>query len=394
MANGDIFEMTRVRETVYGVTPTNSPNWKTTRLVSDGITAEVDTTVSEEIAGSNVGPSDLLALGITVGGDNSIEFSAGTHDDELEEVMGGTWVAAATISTGAQTIAADAAAKTFTRSSGSFITDGFVVGIDATFAGNATAGNNSIFQVTNVTATVLTCAAATGMATESGSGDETVVSAVDVLTAGTTSRSATYQGYQPDLTGDKYIRYPGSAVSGVKLNFQKKAPVSGSISIQSADGVVSATDFLGSGTLAPATTTAVMKTGTSVSSITVDGIAKAGFRVQGVDLSLAREQEPVEVVDSLAAQDMLPRDLVAELSITAYFDDFDFYKKALSSTAFAFGWKITTEGNTYGFYSPKCKIQSGSPEGAEKGKSRTHPFTALSLRDLTSGPIVITRTPA
>lgn len=392
MANGDLFQMTYVPESTYGTTPA-AGSWKTLRLVSDGITAEPETTISEEIAGVNVGPADLLFLGLTVGGDNSIEFSADTYDDFLEACLGGTWAAAASITTAAVQIDVDATAKTWTRASGSFITDGYVVGMDVTGAGFANGANNATFQVTGVTATVLTFAGATTFVTETGSGDETVVSAVDVLVAGTTKRSFTFEGYQSDLTGDKYVNYPGAAISGVNLSFQRRAVVTGSIGVQAANGNVASASLLGGGSLAAATTTDVMKTGSSVSGVTVDGAAKSGFRVQGIDLSLAREQERVEVVDSLSLQDLLARDLVPEISITAYFDDFDFYTKTLNSTSFAFGWKITTGADTYGFYLPKCKVQSGAPEGAQKGQSRVYPFTALGLRDLTSGPIVITRTP-
>lgn len=56
-----------------------------------------------------------------------------------------------------------AAAKTFTRVGGSFVTDGFAVGDVITTSSFTNPANNGDFIVTAVTATVLTCAGATGL---------------------------------------------------------------------------------------------------------------------------------------------------------------------------------------------------------------------------------------
>lgn len=75
--------------------------------------------------------------------------------------------------TGVVTISVVATAKTFTRSAGSFLTDGFRVGDLVTFTGLANGGNSGTFVATTVTALVITCAAATGLADETGDADET-----------------------------------------------------------------------------------------------------------------------------------------------------------------------------------------------------------------------------
>lgn len=71
------------------------------------------------------------------------------------------------------TITVDATGKTFTRSSGSWVTDGFVVGDSITFAGFANAGNNGAKVASTVAAQVLTCSAATGLADEAAVPDVT-----------------------------------------------------------------------------------------------------------------------------------------------------------------------------------------------------------------------------
>ena len=61
------------------------------------------------------------------------------------------------------TITVDATGCTFTRSSGSWIADGFVSGDSITFAGFADAGNNAAFVASGVEALILTCSTATGL---------------------------------------------------------------------------------------------------------------------------------------------------------------------------------------------------------------------------------------
>lgn len=67
-----------------------------------------------------------------------------------------------------QNIAVDATTKTFTRLAGSFITDGFAVGLPVHPAGFTSAGNNGHFVITALTATVMTCADAVGLVDEAG----------------------------------------------------------------------------------------------------------------------------------------------------------------------------------------------------------------------------------
>jgi hypothetical protein len=305
MANGDLFEMSFVPESTYGETPA-AGSWETMRLVSDGMSGEPQTTESEEIAGTEVGVSDVIFLGLDVTGDIPIEFSATTYDAVLEAVLGGTW------------------------------------------AGGA-------------------------------------------LQGGSIARSFTLQGYQPDLVGDKYVSRPGTGFSGMQLTFNVREKVSGSISAISADEVIAASSAVGGGSLAAATTTDVMKTGASVTGVKVDGSAVAGLRVQSIALNIQREQEEIRTVDSLALKGLFARTLRPEISVTTYFDNFDFYTKALASTAFSFEWTITDGTTAYTFHMAKCKISSGAPDGAQKGQSRVHTWTALGLKDATSSPLKITK---
>jgi hypothetical protein len=79
------------------------------------------------------------------------------------------------IYSGAQTISVVAASSTYTRSAGSFLTDGFRAGQTVTFSGFTNAGNNTTKVIQSVTATVITVTNNSGLVNETGNGDEQVV---------------------------------------------------------------------------------------------------------------------------------------------------------------------------------------------------------------------------
>lgn len=84
-------------------------------------------------------------------------------------------VAADSIDTGSITVNVNATNRTYTRTaggSGSFITDGFLVGQYVTWSGFTNANNNGVKIITAVTATVITVAASLALTTETGGGDE------------------------------------------------------------------------------------------------------------------------------------------------------------------------------------------------------------------------------
>lgn len=83
---------------------------------------------------------------------------------------------------GALTISVDAGAKTYIRSTGNFLTDGFLAGVQVTMAGHTASGgaNNGLRHIVSITQTTNpgdTITVSETCTTETGSGDETVASA-------------------------------------------------------------------------------------------------------------------------------------------------------------------------------------------------------------------------
>jgi hypothetical protein len=107
---------------------------------------------------------------------SSSETAAFTHTSETGNGVvvavrdGDPQVASGTI-----TLGVNSGTGVWTRSSGDFSADGFVVGMTVFISGMTTAANNGARTLTAVGTTTFTTAT-TGLVTESGSGDETVVS--------------------------------------------------------------------------------------------------------------------------------------------------------------------------------------------------------------------------
>lgn len=91
---------------------------------------------------------------------------------------------AADTGAGALTINVASGGPTFTRTSGSFITDGFAIGMTFTASGFTNAGNNVSKVISAVTDTVITVTSGSGLVTESGNGNERLAVTPVVTVAG------------------------------------------------------------------------------------------------------------------------------------------------------------------------------------------------------------------
>lgn len=207
-----------VAETSFGVTPA-SPTMQAMRTKLGGkFELKRDTFTSKEMSATR--QVQGLYYGNRSGsGDLPFELSYGSYDDFLEAVMGGTWttnvlkigsvkrsftieqawpdinyreqntgvvmtgfslavkpgaviegsfthqfkdqICVQTAADATTTMAFAAAGKTLTRSTGSFLTDGFAVGDHVVITGASVAGNNQTITITDLTATVMTASGAT-----------------------------------------------------------------------------------------------------------------------------------------------------------------------------------------------------------------------------------------
>lgn len=167
------------------------------------------------------------------------------------------------------TIGADGTAKTFTRSAGSFVTDGVLVGHYVRIKGFVAAGNNGVFRVTAVTALVLTVADPTSaMVTEAGTGNEEYH--VNSLRNGTTKKSALIEMGYLDLSPQVFASMRGMRCSQIDFNIAAQSIVNGAVNFLG-ERLVPATATVSGSITAHAGTTPANATA-NVASFTKDGV--------------------------------------------------------------------------------------------------------------------------
>lgn len=138
------------------------------------------------------------------------------------------------LDSGTLQIDVNSGAGTFTRSSGSFVTDGFEAGMSVLGSGFANAGNNDYFIIDTVSALVITVVDATGMVTETGSGDEQLDAIEDCKIGSTGDYQSLALSEEEDLIG-AVVRQDSSNARVVTIDV-----AAGSIEINTEDTVAAA----------------------------------------------------------------------------------------------------------------------------------------------------------
>lgn len=214
-----------VAETTPGVTPT-SPVWSPLRNTG-GIPATTrDALVSNELDGSRE-TSSIRTGNKQITGEYAIELSSRSQDDLLAGAMTSSWQAG--VSGVGVSVAVDATAKTYTRSTGSYITDGVEVGDLIAFPDLA--GNNSKpFIATAVTATVVTGAGIQAVLTTSAAATTDYFTG-DKLETGNLCKTYSVLTWLKGQCGgaDSFIVTRGVEFSGFTIEQAVNAMVTGSL---------------------------------------------------------------------------------------------------------------------------------------------------------------------
>jgi len=383
-ADGSQHRLSYVFESTYGTTPA-SPAFKPFRHTGTSLGLEKTEIRSEELSTDR--QYNFVRHGNkSVGNGVGFELSYGAQDDWLEATLGGTWTAQVT--SGAVTAAA--AAGTFTRSTGSFVSDGFTVGSVVTSSGYSTAGNNGRFVITAVAALVLTVTAIESqtMGTESGGGDEVFIVEATVSN-GTERRFATFESYYSDQ--DTYVFMTGLNASSLSLSLAPDRAVTGEFTFIGKD-IEPATGTPKSSSTYPAPTTTEPYdsfTGSIRDGGTVIGI------VQSLDFTTDNSMDRRFVVFDDTS--LLPgiRRFMLSGTISAFFDNITLYNKFISETASSLQFQLTDPaGNAYWVYMPNIKYMSGNPEVSDDG-SITLSMAFAGVKDTaTSKTLLIQRVPA
>ena len=306
------------------------------------------------------------------------ELSLASYDDLLELLAGRAWASVTTV-TGIN-IASDASAKTFTRASGSFITDGYRVGDVVRVAGftGGDTGNNGDWTVLAVTATVLTVADPDSLMTTVGAGaSRTITYPGKRLDIGTVLSTMTLERVFAGVV--KYQVFKGVAVDKMSLSVKPEAIVGGTFDLL---GMIAAAM---SGT--PLSSVDAYPRNENTPFAAFDGRMFEGATpslisvVTGVDLSFSNNRSLAAVVGSKTSPDVFEGQVDLTGTLTAFFQDETLLNKFINETESKMIVKLQDPDTPTDFMTivlPRVKYTGGMMDPPQMGPVPLNmPFRAL-----------------
>ncbi|UOF80022.1 putative major tail structural protein [Caudoviricetes sp.] len=217
MSDSNRVNLAYVKEVTYGTIP--GTQMKNLRFTSESLGQDTDSTSSQEIR-SDRQVTDLVRTNIKSSGELNGEMSYGAHDDFMEwGLQSAAWSAAVVTAASPTSLAIGVASgvATITRVTGSFTTDGFVVGGFIYTTNFTNASNNGMFgPILSVGGTTMTVAAG-AMIAETADSNATCQQ-INTIANGTTANSFFVEKQFQDLS-NKFARYRGQMVDGFKMQF-------------------------------------------------------------------------------------------------------------------------------------------------------------------------------
>lgn len=373
MADGSRHSLYAVEEVTAGTTP-NNPALDLVRITGTTLGLNKDSLQSEEIR-SDRQMADFRLGANQVAGDINFELSYGSFDQFLEAVlMSSDWAAPA--DTGVTTI--DATATGFSRASGSFLTDGFRVGMLVVSSGFVGSGFNGKSVVTAVNALTMNTTPVSGThGVEAGGGDEQVIAA-EAITGGTKRRAFTFIRHFADiLTADKpYHIFRGVEMNNVQFTIASNSMITGTLSVMGRSmGVAEDLTGLGTPTYNAASTTSPLDsfTGTLQEGGTTIAV------ITEITLNLQNGLEPRFVVGSKNSINPSVGRSNLTGQITAYFENSALLDKFINETDSDIVFSLPdADGNLQRYTIPRIKYTGGQPDVSGEGPvTLAMPFQAL-----------------
>lgn len=368
-------------EDSYGVGP-DPLVMNEVRNTEDSISLSRDSLVSNERRGDR-GIHDMRLGNKQPAGDISFEFSYEAFDDFLLAGVGAsTWVAPYTDLSVAVTV--DAATKTFTRATSSWITDGVKVGDVITVTGLTTTADNITAKVTAVTDTALTFGDATGLVDITVAETGTFNTSASQIKKGSAVTSFAVEKAFTDI--GEYQLYTGGVVNTVSLDIKPSAMVTGSFGMLFKDHANASSAFH-SGTPGSAATNRPFDAFTGYITEGGTALAKASGLSFSLDNGFARN---FVLMQNTAPQVTSGKSNITG-SVTLFFEDSVIYDKFDSETESSLEFQLMDNlGNSYIITLPRIKYTSAdTPVSGDEAIVITMNFQALD--DATEGTNIIIR---
>lgn len=350
------------------------------RRVTSTLNLQKQTYQSNEIRPSMM-RSDYRHGGRSVNGSINGELSCGTYQSFLESLMRAP--ASTAVTTGALTTITAAvttgAEGTFTRSAGSYITDGFRVGMVVRFTGwttPATANNTHNFLITNLSALVMTGVMLDANPVVAKAAGDSVTCAevgkhIVIPQSGHTRDYWTFEHHYSDITqseqfvdcviGSANIKLPATGIATVDFS------VLGRNMETSTSAYFTSPTAAGSGSVLAAVNGAVYVQGVRVALIT-----SLDFTINGNATTIGG------VVGSNIEPDIFPGAFDISGNMSVLFTDAtmrDYFKDETEvSIVAAFTTNNTANSDFQSHVFPRVVLNGSSLDDGEKGLTATMPF--------------------
>lgn len=319
------------------------------------------------------------------------EFSVGTYTDFIASALRQAWQTAATTGAVITVTAAttSGSAGTFTRSAGSYLTDGFKIGDVVRWTGWATTGvnnNSKNMLITALTATVMTVTTLDGTAVAAKTAGDSVTCTLAgkktwIPTSGQTDESYTIEHWFDDI--DQSEVFTGCKISQIDMNLPATGIAELNSTIMGKDMTTNTVEYFTSPTAA--------NTGTALAAVNgalyVSGTKVAN--VTGMNLTLNGNFTSGEVIGSNTMPFIFQGSIDVSGQITAYFEDATLRDMFINETEATISVVMTASNSAnagfVGIMLPRVKFGGSSKDDGEKGLIQTLPFTALLKTDGGSG---------
>ncbi len=303
----------------------------------------------------------------SVSGDIGVELGLSSFDDLIEAALAGTWT---TVTTGSMTLEANVTTNIFERTTGSFLADGFLPGMEVTASGFVTSGNNGRTRITAVTALEMTVAK-TLAADAAASG--CTLSAGRICKAGTTMRTLSIERAFTDV--DQFLLYKGCAIDAMKLSVKPEEIVSAMFTILGQEAVRSGTTAASTAVTAAATNSPF----DAFAGNLFEGTASV-LNVTGIDLDLTNGRSVKGVLGSNKPQEVHEGGCEVNATVNAFFPDGTLIDKFINETESALEF-LLLDPNGVDFHKvrlPRIKYTGSDLDNPKEGPVvQTLPVTAI-----------------
>jgi hypothetical protein len=368
------------KEDTWGTKPSSS-GATSLRRVTGSFQLEKDSYASNEILASQQ-VRDMRHGTRRSTGALSGELSGNAYEDFIAAGLRKDFVAGGT--TGAVTVIASTA-TTYVRSTGSFVTDGFKVGDVINVSGFTSTGNNGLYLITAMTATILTVSALAGQTHSiEAEGDTVTILAKGkktfVPTTGHTDDSFSFEEWYEDT--DVSRTFLGQQVDTLAIALQPNSMATVDFGFLGKDAeAATGTQYFTSPTAASGEGIYSAPDGFLFINGTANGV------VTGLNINIANNITQEAVIGSSSIGAKSRGKVAVTVDGSAIFEDTTILNYFDAETEVSITYVLMSADNTNAFsvYMPRVKIGSATTDDGEKVVILSFSGTALEYTGSTTG---------